>query len=428
MAIANGASRVAAKSGHGVGKSAFLSWLGLWGLTCWDDVKIPITAPTSAQLRDVIRSEILKWKDNLLSPFKETLKVTNDRVWYEGSSGFLVFRTARKEKPEALQGFHSGKLIFLVDEASGVDDEIFQPVGGALSTEGAVMVMTGNPTRNSGYFWSAFNKNRDRWERFTFSSADSPLVSKEHIEDMKQEYGVESDIYRVRVLGEFGIKGERQFISTKTVEAAIGRFIKEDMFNFAPVILGVDVALYGGDRSVIYLRQGLYSKILFEIRGIRPKDLAAQVARYEDEYKADAVIVDSIGIGEGVISALQMMNRKPILFNAAKTATKPQYYNMRAQVWGEMRDWLEHGGVLEDHKDLLADLTGPEYGFNTAGEIVLERKSDMKVRRIPSPDLADALAMTFGAHVVKKSMTEQLFYDTPTMLSNEWDNYNPLGI
>lgn len=431
-ALTGGLGRVAIKSGHGTGKSTLMSWLGLWGITCWNDIKIPVTAPTLHQLKDILIPEFTKWGNRLLPLWRDALQVTNESVKYAESAGFIALRTGRRENPEALQGFHAEKLIFLIDEASGVDDRVFEVAQGALSTEGAIVVMTGNPTRNSGYFWDAFGKNRDSWDRITFSCLDSPLVSSSYIETMQREYGEDSDIYRVRVLGEFGVRGERQLIDTVLAEQAAGKHLREDMYRFAPVVLGVDVAMFGGDRSVIMLRQGLMSKILFEIRGIEPVDLASQVVRFEEEYKADGVIVDSIGIGQGVISALTQMNKRPISFNSALKATDESCSNMRSQVWRDMRDWLKDGGAIENNSDLVADLTGPEYSYNTSGKLVLERKEDMKKRGVPSPDLADALAMTFGAAVQKRSSMYDIFYSESEMgrildPRKEWENYNPLG-
>ena len=155
--------RVAIRSGHGVGKSAMMSWLILWWLSTRFPAKIAATAPTAHQLDDVLWGEVAKWHRSMVNPFfRDQLEVKNDRVYLKDApnESFAVARTARKEQPEAFQGFHSDNMLFLVDEASGVEDIIFEVGEGAMSTQGAKTLMVGNPTRTSGYFYDAFHKGR----------------------------------------------------------------------------------------------------------------------------------------------------------------------------------------------------------------------------------------------------------------------------
>ena len=211
-------------------------------------------------------------------------------------------------------------------------------------------------------------------------------------------------MYRVRVLGEFPHASVSQFMPGDVVEAAMGKHLREDMYGFAPVVIGVDVAMFGGDRSVIMLRQGLYSNILYQVRGNTPETLAAHAARLYDEHKADALIVDATGVGEAVMSSLRLMNRSPIAFYAGEKSLLPNCVNRRAEVWYKMREWFKLGGAIPDNSDLRDDLVGPEFQY-TAGssKIQLERKQDMAKRGLASPDLADALAITFAADVLPRS-------------------------
>lgn len=395
-------AHVSIRSGHGTGKSTIFAWVALWALVCFWDVKIPATAPTAHQLEDILFPEIEKWRARMLEPWRSAILVKSDKVVMEGTPGFVAARTGRKENPEALQGFHADNLIFLIDEASGIPEQIFEVARGALSTEGARILMAANPTRLSGYFYNSHHKARELWTRFRFSCLDSPRVSPAYAKEIAEEYGEDSDMYRVRVLGEFPHASEMQFMPGDVVEAAMGRHLREEMFDFAPVVIGVDVALFGGDRSVVFLRQGLMSKILYQKRGVKPEELAARVAMFEDEYKADAVIVDATGVGEGVMSSLRLMNRSPIAFYAGERSLLDNCHNRRAEVWYKMRKWFYEGGAIPDDSDLRDDLVGPEYSTNSRGQIQLERKQDMKKRGLASPDLADALAVTFGAEVRAK--------------------------
>ena len=410
-------AKIAVKSGHGTGKSTVLAWLCLWGLCCFEDVKIPCTAPTAHQLNDVLWSEIEKWHQKMLEPWKSAISVTAEAVKIDGLNNFAAARTGRKENPEALQGFHADNLMFLVDEASGIPDQIFEVARGALSTPNSRVIMAANPTRTTGYFYQAFHRNRDAWNLLTFSCADSPLVSKEYISEMQNEYGSDSDIYRVRVLGEFPKGGELQFIPADLVEQAQSRYYKETDFNFAPVTLGVDVAAFGGDRNVIFLRQGLYSTILFTGREVETSTLAGIVAKFEDEKHSQAVFVDATGVGFGVVSNLRTMGRNPIAVELGGASVHDGYVNKRAECWGLMRNWLKEGGWIPKDMHLRDDLCAPEYSYTPAGKIQLERKEKIRARGLASPDFADALALTFAAPIIKRSINKNN--------SNGLDNYSP---
>lgn len=405
MAIAKPGARVSITSGHGTGKSTLFSWIAFWCICCFWDVKVAVTAPTSHQLTDILWAEMAKWHSRMLEFWRNAITIKADKVTLNGSPGFIVARTSRKENPEALQGFHAEHMVFLIDEASGVPEQIFEAAQGALSTEGARILMAANPTRLTGYFYNSHHKNRDSWTRFRFSCLDSPNVDKSYPAKIIEDYGEDSDTYRVRVLGEFPLASDLQFIPADVIDRAYGKHLRQEMFNFAPAILGVDVAKFGGDRSVIFLRQGLMSRILFQKRGILPEDLAARAAALWDENKADGCIVDATGVGEAVISSLHLMNRSPIAFYAGERAMLENCLNRRAEVWYKMRQWLREGGAIPPDPDLRDDLVSPEYGYNQRGKIVLEKKEDMKKRGLASPDLADALAVTFAADVQPKVLS-----------------------
>jgi hypothetical protein len=401
-------ARVAVKSGHGTGKTTSLAWLILWGLCCFYDTKIPCTAPTGHQLKDALWAEIAKWRKSMLEPWRSALKVTSEEVRIDSLPGnFAAARTGRKENPEALQGFHATKLIFLIDEASGIDDKIFEVARGSLSTPGASVIMTGNPTRTTGFFYRAFHINRDRWTRLTFSGEASPLVSPESLKEMEAEYGRDSDIYRVRVLGDFPGGGDLQFIRAADVEAAMSREMDPKVYSHAPVVLGVDVAWYGGDRNVIVLRQGLYARVIWTVRECELAVMSGIVAEMWDRHKASAVFVDATGIGAGVVSDLRMMGRQPFAVQFGGGANDRQYKNKRAECWGRMRDWIAtDGGALdagEYAEKLKDDLTAPDYCYDLQGRLQLERKEDMKKRGVASPDFADALSLTFAQPVAPKN-------------------------
>jgi len=418
-------ARVAVKSGHGTGKSTVLAWLTLWSIVCFSDVKIPCTAPTAHQLHDILLAEISKWRDRMVSPWKDIITVSKDRVTIEGAPGFAAMRTGRKENPEALQGFHADTLTFLIDEASGIDEKVYEVARGTLSTPSARIVMASNPTRSTGYFYNAFHRSRDNWDLFTFSCLDSPFVAPEYIKEMRDEYGEDSDIFRVRVLGEFPKGGDLQFIPTSMAESAVKRYYDEKAYDFAPLLLGVDVAYFGGDRSVIYLRQGLHCRRLFAVQGVEPAVLAGHVARLWDDHRADAVLVDVTGVGAGVVSNLRLQGRHPIAVSFSGSSGTEGYHNKRAECWGLMKEWLRDGGWIPDDTRLKDDLCGPEYSYTMGGKLILERKEDMKKRGIASPDDGDALALTFAEPVLATRKRGSVGLISVSHGNNLKQKYNP---
>ena len=270
LAIKNN-DRVAVKSGHGVGKSALESWIILWWLLTRYPAKVACTAPTGHQLSDVLWGEIAKWYRKLPVGLKSLLAVKNDRVELVSapSESFAVARTARKETPEAFQGFHSENMLFMVDEASGIEPIIFEVGEGAMSTKGAKTFLAGNPTRTSGYFFDAFNKMRSYWTTMQVSCADSKQVSSKYIEQMEEKYGIDSNIYRVRVLGEFPKDDDDSIMPLSLLEGSVERAI--EIPDDEPVVWGLDIARFGSDSTALCIRKG--RRIVGKVESWRGKDL-----------------------------------------------------------------------------------------------------------------------------------------------------------
>jgi hypothetical protein len=173
--------------------------------------------------------------------------------------------------------------------------------------------------------------------------------------------------------------------------------------HYAPKVMGVDVARYGDDQSVICKRQGLACFPLMKYRELDTMEFAGVIAAEINEWKPDAVFVDSIGIGAGVVDRLKQIGHDVIGVNVGMRASKEGYYNKRAEIWCGVRDWLKAGGVLPDDSEMESDLTTVEYGYDLSGKLRLEKKEDMKKRGLHSPDCGDALSLTFWAHVPKPS-------------------------
>lgn len=393
--------RVSIRSGHGTGKSTIMAWAVIWFLCCYFPCKIPCTAPTGHQLEDILWSEIAKWLGVMGRRFPALAKQLQWRaetveLASNPREAFAVARTSRPERPEALQGFHSENLMFLIDEASGIPDEVFQVAEGALSTEGAYVLMAANPTRMDGYFYDSHHKQRDRWACLHWSGEDSPMVSKSYVKDMADKYGIESAIYRIRVRGDFAGNPDG-IIPIELIESAISREIKP----FGPEVWGLDVARFGEDRTALARRRVNVMQRPVEFwQGKDTMQTAGMVKlRYDEaKEKPEAIFVDVIGLGAGVVDRMKELKLPVIGINVAETPSASDKYNrLRDELWFRARDWFQARDVqIVDDSGLVAELTLPTYKITSSGKIQVESKDEMKKRGVTSPDIADAFCLTFA--------------------------------
>lgn len=401
--------QIAVASGHGIGKSAEMGMLSNWAMSCWDDAKIVTTANTDGQLRTKTAPEIGKWFRMSITGHWFDVQATSIK-----SKDPLHKETWRQDfipwsenNTEAFAGLHNkGKIILvLFDEASKISDKVWEVAEGALTDEDTVIIwiVFGNPTRNSGRFRECFRRFRHRWITFQIDSRTVEGTNKEYLNKMVADYGEDSDIVKVRVRGQFPSQSALQFISVEDADSARNRKLRIDQYQFAPKIIGVDPAWTGDDCFEIMFRQGLFSKSLKTFaRNDNDVHMANVIARLEDEYKADAVFIDA-GFGTGIKSAGDVMGRDWHLIWFSSKPIDTGYYNKRAEMWGEMKLWLKDGGAIDPGDDgLYQDLIGPETVPRLDGKILLESKEDMKARGLPSPNKADALALTFSFPVARK--------------------------
>ena len=381
---------VSIRSAHGVGKSALLSWCVLWALCCFPHSKVPCTAPTEHQLWDVLWAEIGRWLKR--SEFARFLQWTQTRVCVRGyeESWYAVARTARA--PENLAGFHAPKLLYVVDEASGIKDELMEVVEGALTTGGAQAILAGNPTRPDGYFHDTHTRWRDMWATFKVSSLESPRVDARYARQMARRWGEDSNVYRVRVLGEFPTENDDSFMKLSDVEAAVARH--GELAAGEPVELGVDVARFGDDETVFALRGGDKVLAIERKKGWDTMRTAGRALQIAKERSVSLVRVDDTGVGGGVSDRLREMGLNVVRVNFGASGDA-DYLNQAGVLWGGLREKMGVIG-LPDDDELVAQLTCRKWSVTSSGKILLEKKGDLKKRGLPSPDIADAVALAFG--------------------------------
>lgn len=402
----------AVASGHGIGKSALISWLIHFAISTHENTRGVVTANTEGQLRTKTWPELSKWHNMFIA--KDLFTYTATAIFSSDKDYEKTWRIDAipwsKNSPESFAGLHNqgNRILVLFDEASAIDDGIWEVTEGALTDANTEIIWCafGNPTRNSGRFRECFRKYRKFWNTYQIDSRTVKISNKAKIEEWLEAYGEDSDFFKVRVRGVFPSASDLQFISTEIADKAQKQVYKPGQFEHLPVIIGVDPAWTGSDSLEIVMRQGYYMKPLASI----PKNdddwrMAQLIAQFEDEYKADAVFID-MGYGTGIYSIGKQLGRKWRLIEFGGKSNDPVYLNMRAYMWGQMKEWLREGGFIPPNDQALYDdIVGPEAIIDKNGRIQLESKKDMKDRGLPSPNKGDALALTFAARVVKKSET-----------------------
>jgi hypothetical protein len=399
--------RTAVRACHGPGKTFTAACIVHWFMSTKSFPRIRCTANTEKQIMSVLWSELSKVNRDAVNQFMFLWSKTKFELVDAPEVHWAQALAWSENNSEAFAGIHEENVLYVFDEASAIADIIWEVSQGAMTTKGARWLALGNPTRNTGKFHECFGKNKWKagdtstslWHSFTISADMSPRVTDEYVEEIAREYGVDSDPYRIRVLGLPPVQEEMQFIGKDLVDKGVYSPGGSALHN--PKILSVDVARFGDDRSVGITRKGFESTVTFHVNG---QDTMQIVGRVLEAIKAerrtnepyDYILIDVVGVGAGVYDRLNEIKpqEKLIQVNAgSKPYDKKKYFNMRANLWGLMKDWLVAGGkidpILED------DLLAPQYSFNTSGQLVLERKKDIKKRGLGSPDFGDALAYSF---------------------------------
>lgn len=383
--------------------SSCTSWLVLWYLVTRPLARIPITAPTMHQLKDILWAEIGKWlyRSPLL---KSIVEYTDTRLSLKGNSfkktWFAVPVSARK--PENLQGFHADYIFFIGDEASGIQDSNFEVIEGALTTVGSKMLLLGNPTQVEGYFYDAFNKNKNLFNTITLSSIDSPLVGDDYIDNMRMKYGIGSNIYRYRVLGEFPVLGSpNAVIPPSWIEKS---FMNENRLTDGKRRFGIDVARFGDDESVIVIKKGYNVEQILRYNNLDNVQLADEVTKLHYLWSPDEIIIETIGVGAGLYDILRhkRLKTKMLQFIPSTPAkVNKSFENAITEAWWNLRELFQPtvSGYplisLKDDDEVLSQLSSRHYVVQPNGRVKLEDKAMHKKRTDCSPDIGDAMAIAF---------------------------------
>jgi hypothetical protein len=401
-AYAKGYRRIAVKSGHGVGKSTLAAWILIFFIITRFPCKAVVTAPTTAQLFDALFSELKHWINRLPPALQELLEVKADRVELKNSpeSAFISARTSRAETPEAMQGVHSTHVLLIADEASGVPEKVFEAGSGSMSGASACTILLGNPVRSSGFFYDVFHKLSRDWKTFTISCLDSPRVSESYCREMASRYGIDSNAYRIRVVGQFPLADDDTLIPMELIEHAMTREVEPTPTS--PIIWGIDVARFGQDSCCLVERKG---NTVTQVRVWSKRDTMQTTGLVKLEWdtlppdqRPVEIMVDSIGIGAGVVDRLRELQLPAIGINVGESPSiAGQYLNLRSELWGKAKAWMEARDCkIPNNERLSGELAACKFKITSNGKIQIESKEEMRKRGFPSPDAADAFVLTFA--------------------------------
>lgn len=355
-------------------------------------------------------------------------EVNESELWVRLTNTGAMIRVYGADNPDAMRGVRLDGVV--VDEVADVKPEtwteVLQP---ALADRKGWALFIGTP-HGVNLFSDLFFRARtlDDWHAALYTVYDTEALDAAEVERYRQS--VDENTFRREMLCDFSAAGDDQLISLLDVQDAASRHLQITDYNWAAKVVGVDPARFGDDRSVIVKRQGRFMHKPIVYRGVDNMTLAGHVAQLIAEWQPDAVFIDE-GNGGGVIDRLRQLQHDVIGVHFAGKPNKPQYLNKRAEMWFDMRDWLRSGGAIPRDTTLMQDLAAPTYKFSAATDkIQLESKDDIKARGLPSPDMADALALTFAFPVSKdlsKASMARAYLIEPREPAQAVLDYDPLA-
>ena len=400
--------RVAMRACKGPGKSTVLAWLAWNFLATRSEPKVAATSITGENLADGLWTEMAKWQ-NRSEFLKATFEWTKTRIFCRDhpETWWMSARSWAKsadttQQANTLAGLHADHLLFILDEVGGIPDAVMAAAEAGLATgKETKLLMAGNPTHLEGPLYRACTTEKHLWyvSEVTGDPDDPNRSSRISVEWAKQQidkYGKDNPWVLVNVFGRFPQASINTLLGPDDVSASMRRTPDEQDYAFAQKRQGIDVARFGDDRTAICKRQGIRVWPMIEMRNARSHEVAARVAAEKEQWGGEAEFVDNTGgYGAGVVDALLQGGHHPVAVEFAGRPIDERYLNKRAEMWFLMAEWVKRGGALPNDQVLSRELTAPTYTFQN-GKFRLEDKDQIKARLGFSPDLADALVLTFA--------------------------------
>ena len=328
------------------------------------------------------------------------VKYNESELWVEFPNGARVTLYGA-DNPDSLRGMYLDGVVLdeVADMRPNTWTEVIRPI---IADRKGWVIFIGTPKGINAFYELWMNALADEsWYAAMFRASETDILDEDELRQARRTMG--DNAYRQEFECDFSAAISNAFISIEDVEAAIARVPTLPQYIDAPRVMGVDPARFGDDRSCVVKRQGIAVHDVKTWRGLDLMTLAGIVGQEIDAFRPDAIFVDVGGLGAGVVDRLRQLGHKIVSCNSGSRAIKESLYtNRRAEMWANMRDWLNSGGTLPNNQALRADLVSLQYEFDARNRIKLERKEDLKARGLPSPDLGDALALTFWSHVATR--------------------------
>jgi hypothetical protein len=418
IAVQNGERRISIRSGHGRGKTTVLVWCIMCTMMTRVPFRIVATAPTSTQLFDVLAADTKALIQELPEKWRDVFDPKSESVTHKGNPAkcYLSFKTSRAETPEAMAGVHldEGWVLIVGDEASGIPDAVFVAGHGSMSGKNCITILAGNPVRTSGFFYDTHHSlargsrtDGSGWLTFHWScylpdGTLHPRITQDFVDEAEERYGLGTNDYRVRVLGEFPTADKDAYIGYQLIQDAISRDVTPMMVK---PIWGLDCARKGGDRAALAKRQG--NVLLEPVKWWKDLELMELVGRVKAEWddtpadqRPQSICIDAIGLGAGVSDRLIELGLPAMAINVSETPALGDglVLNLKTELWDKAASWfMERTCSLQGDKTTAAELGWPRKEFTSTGKRRVQDKDKVrKDHRGKSPDLADAFVMTFA--------------------------------
>lgn len=402
--------RTAVRSGHGVGKTHGSAEITLWFLECWPNSIVITTAPTFLQVEKILWGEIRELFTRSKIPcggqMLQTQIKISDKHYAIGIS---------TDEGERMQGFHSDNVLIIVDEAPGIDEEMYESIETLMTSSNCKLLLIGNPTSSSGSFYNAFKD--PLFNKIHISCLESPnvvadrevikgLVSREWVDEKKVQWGEESSLYLSRVLGEFPEEGDDVLIPLIWVERAEQLAIEPEHYEHR--VLSIDVARLGSNDTVFLPRIGNKVEL---IDGIIPshqgKDTTQTIGKAVEiiyKFQPDVIIVDDVGIGGAIVDFLNFRFDNVYGFNAGGSTIDDRFVNLKAEYYWKLKEKFRNGVIsIPKNTRLSAELPSIKTDYTPMGKILIrDKKVTSQGKGFNSPDFSDALMMSeFGLDQIK---------------------------
>jgi hypothetical protein len=435
-----GAKRISLQACAGPGKTAVLAIAALWFITCLGEPGMHpkgfILSVTRDNLRDNLWPEISKWQQKG-KWVKEFFTWTKERfycnehpqTWFLGARSFDK-KASAEQQGETLSGLHSEFVLVEIDESGTIPLAVLKKGEQAMGNcKWGRIIQAGNPSSLDGMLYAAATSLSKYWQIIRISGDPldpkrSPRIDIKWAQEQIDLYGRDDPWVMSYILGKFPPSSLNSLIGPDEVRDAMERFLRPEAYNRIQKRIGVDVARFGDDRTVLFPRQGLWSGMPTIMRGADTLQIAARVVRGKFKFESEVEFVDATGgWGGGVIDNLKAAGHSPMGINFSSRATDPRYFNKRSEMWFMMAEWVKKGGRLPKVPGLVKELSEPQYFFHK-GMLRLEEKEQIKKRLGSSPDLADALALTFAMDDCPMNLAHMMPGGNTGLYAQKYQNRN----